>query len=290
MTQGSQGLAGYVVNRAINSVLPYGPINGNGTFGTCNTTALLLFNDPNIIAINPADTFAYIGNFATNTFTYCAINGDGSFGACNPAGGPGFPTAAEGIAFNPAGNFVYVAAGSAITSCNINANGSFGTCGDTGANFQGANLFGIAINPTNTFAYIAEPSIDEVYNCTVGANGKLGAGAGGGCTGNNPGPVSFVFPTDVVVDAAGLYAYVVSNIGNQILQCTINPLDGSFSRCTNTNAGNTFNGPSGIALNPSNTFAYINNFNGQTVCVLPHQCRLEVLVLAPRLEWIFWST
>ena len=51
--------------------------------GTCSTTGTG-FDQPNIIAINPMDTFfAYIGNSANNTFTYCAINSDGSFGACN---------------------------------------------------------------------------------------------------------------------------------------------------------------------------------------------------------------
>jgi hypothetical protein len=67
--------------------------------GTCATAASGFLFSPLYIALNSANTQAYVtlGNF--NQVQVCPINGDGTFGTCVVAGSTGFNNV-QGIAIH----------------------------------------------------------------------------------------------------------------------------------------------------------------------------------------------
>ena len=100
-------------------------INTDGSLSACisNESPSL----PYAVAINPANTFAYV---ATSTDVYyCSINTNGTLNPCILTGNNSFnfPTA---ITINSAGTFAYVTNlnGNTVSSCPINSDGSFGVC------------------------------------------------------------------------------------------------------------------------------------------------------------------
>lgn len=67
----------------------------------------------------------------------------------------------------------------------------------------------------------------------------------------------------VILNVASVpFAYVTNNANGvkTVLKCPISN-DGTFGACADSGVGAVFNSPRGIAINPSRTFAYVNNNN-----------------------------
>jgi len=110
---------------------------------------------------------------------------------------------------------------------------------------------GLAVTPDNRFVYVANnnndgiPGDDTVSVINAKTNKVL-------TTISDP---SFNEPYTVTMNAAGTIAYVTNSNGTTITMINI---------ATNTVIGtiNGFDGPSGMAITPDGTTAYVNNYGG----------------------------
>lgn len=110
---------------------------------------------------------------------------------------------------------------------------------------------GIAITPDNRFAYVANdnsdgiPGDDTVSVIDIATNTVI----------KTISDSSFNQPYTVTINAAGTLAYVTNSNSTTITIINI---------ATNTVSGiiNGFDGPSGMAITPDGTTAYVNNYGG----------------------------
>lgn len=197
------GTKAYVVSSSTNSVLIC-PINASGTFGACiNADATgvpgFLFDLPASIALNKAETKAYITNLDTDVVSICTLNTAGLFSGCVDSSGPGVGfNRPSGIALNNTQTSAYITnlGNQTITLCSINSDGSFGICidsGNTGEAFD--RPASIALNAESTRAYITNNGNSTVLLCPINANGTFGACINSGNTGlafNGPEGVALI--------------------------------------------------------------------------------------------------
>lgn len=233
----------YVTNVTPNTVSKC-IIDSNGLFSSCTPTGGG-FVSPVGIAINKAANMAYVTNAFGSSVSQCLIDVNGDFTGCVLVGLPSDP---EGIGLNPDATIAYIASTSGtIMQCSLNPDGTINSCVDQSV--PGINIpFNIAINNANRLAYITDDCCGRVIKCIVGVNGALGS-----CTDSID---SFSLPNGIVLNNANTLAYVVNQAspGEGIAICPI--VNGDFGVCSLfTDA--LFVNPTGIALNPSGTRAYI---------------------------------
>jgi len=157
------------------------PINNDGSLGVCTTTTGNgTFDFVQAVAVNPANTFAYIAN--GDTVSICPINNDGSLGFCTTSTGNGtFST--EGISFNSSGTFAYMGNVSNIASipstvsiCPINNDGSLGFCTTSTGNGTFVSNFsfqdGLYMLSLNNFGYIPNNNNNTVSICPMSKDGS----------------------------------------------------------------------------------------------------------------------
>lgn len=104
-------------------------------------------------------------------------------------------------------------------------------------------------------------STNSVSQCSILSTGQL----------SNCSPTAIGAPPflDLVLtpgnsnDSANSYAYASPGLSNNIYLCNIDPITANLT-CPST-TGSNFNGPEGIAINPSGTHVYVTNFNANTV-------------------------
>ena len=127
----------YVVNSNITTTnggsVSVCPVNTDGTFGSCTTATTGTLDDPFGIALNPANTFAYVTQLRRDNVLVCPITG-GTLGTCSDTGGTGFD-APYSMAINNAGTIAFIVNknSDSIYRCTINPDGIFARCSDTGA-------------------------------------------------------------------------------------------------------------------------------------------------------------
>jgi len=170
------GSIAYVANSSGGNVSVC-PINTNGSFGICNTTA----NEiplPVALVLNSAGSIAYVTDTLFNTIFLCPINANGSFGACS-ATAVGF-NSPSGLVLKNTGSIAYVTnrGDNTVSLCPINADGSFGTCTTTGNGFD--RPVGIALNNTGSIAYVTNRGDNTVSLCPINADGSFGTCAPAG--------------------------------------------------------------------------------------------------------------
>lgn len=121
----------------------------NGALSNCRaqTQSSTPFRSPRSVAINPANTFAYVVNqTSTSTISQCPINTDGTFGTCVTVGS-GF-SSAEGITLNAAGTIAYITNNTGtnhLSVCPVKADGTFDTCTSTTDSAISSPFTGIAL-------------------------------------------------------------------------------------------------------------------------------------------------
>ena len=228
------GNRAYVVNNAPDTV-SLCHVNVNGSFASCEDSGNsgVSFFGAEGIALNPAGTFAYVSNVSSHQVLVCPIDNTGHFGACvNATGEEEVFAQPVGIVLNQANTFAYVADSSAnlVYLCPILNNGSFGTCQPTESDESFNGPTGIALNPENTRAYISNINNDRISVCPILSDGLFGT-----CQFTSD-PGVFSSPIGIALNAVGNRAYV-ANGDSSVSECTIIPLNGTFTNCVSAGGG-----------------------------------------------------
>lgn len=236
-------------------------INSNGTLTACTASNPGGLSGPIAIALNTANTFAYISN-NNNTISVCSINADATFGSCS-ASNPNSTFNSPGVSgLNIKNSLLYVDnyGNNTVSICSINTNGTLNTCTASNPNsiFNGPDV-GV-LNPSETFYYVSNNGNSTVAKCSLNSDGTFNT-----CTSSNPGG-TFSSPSGISINAAGTFLYVNNSGTNKVSVCPINS-DGTLGTCTASNPGNTFTGI-GFGknrINSAGTFLYVANANSNTV-------------------------
>lgn len=222
------------------------PINvSDGTFGTCVTTPITTpvgydTDSYGMLALNTANTFAYLADTSNNRIDTCPVSAGVISGACAASALPALSgNSGEGITINKADDKMYVAdygagiyvcdvSGATISSCVLKTGGGAETF---------TSIADVALNPSEDLLYATSYSTNEVFacdttpngtnlfdNCVVATNGVPNAGG-------------------VVINAKNTVAYV-STFGTEVYSCPI-LAGGTFDGCTATSG---FNGAIGLVL------------------------------------------
>lgn len=204
----------------------------------------------NQVQIKTVPRTAFVSNFGNSTVSDCVVNTDGSFGACTQLTDPTFngPTS---TAFNPVGTQLYVSNfnNNTVSICPINSNGTLNPCTLVfDPTFNGPNS--IASNLDGTFAYVANYNGNTISICPINSNGILGS-----CTVS---PQPFFAPNTIKLNEDDTFAYITNHSNDTVAVCSINS-NGTFGTCNASNPNSTFHGPTGIAINPAGTIAYMSN-------------------------------
>jgi 6-phosphogluconolactonase (cycloisomerase 2 family) len=209
---------------------------------------------PAAVAINPANTYAYVANDHENSISQYTI---GPNGVLTPMAVPKVTTGGldnpNYIVVDPTGRYVYVpnftgAPGGTISQYSIGMDGALTALTPIGATSGAVPRF-IAIDATGTYAYTADSFDDQVSQFTIVggiltpmtpvANVTTGAGS---------------HPNGLTIDATGKYLYVADRGTNAISLFSINPANGSLTPlapaapATNPVPAGTF--PTNIATTP----------------------------------------
>ena len=122
---------------------------------------------------------------------------------------------------------------------------------------------GIAVTPDNRFAYVANNDNDGI----VGGNTVSVLDLETNTLKQTISDASFNEPYTVTINAAGTKAYVTNSGGS-----TITIIDIATNTVTGTITG--FDGPSGMAIAPNGTIAYVNNYgaSGGVGVVMEQRC------------------
>jgi hypothetical protein len=160
------------------------PISANTISGTCtNTGATPISSNAAGIAINKANTIAYIGNYNSPVGAeVCAVNGPTFSNCVNKTGGSvnGVPftfQSVAGVAFNNTEQTIYISDASAqiIYGCSTTPSNAatFENCFIASSTI-GANIYDVVLNQANTVAYLTDYST-SAYTCPILADGTFGA-------------------------------------------------------------------------------------------------------------------
>jgi hypothetical protein len=232
--------------------------------------AVLAGSLPQGIALNASETMAYITQGFGGPFVYqCAINTNGSFNSCqkktvsSPAGAG---TTYGMIALNSLNTLAYIFDSTHVNvlACPLMA-GAFGeNCTNTGASGFSSSLSGITLDSDNSHAYLADYSLNTVTVCNVnGASFSNCIAKSGGS--------SFTFdgPGGVALNKTGNILYVTSYFSNTVYGCSTAPNNTTrFNSCFV--ASSSVNEAWDIALNASNSMAYVTNYGNTT-----YQCPVQ---------------
>lgn len=202
--------------------------------------------------------YAYTANFGDNTVSSYAINA--TTGQLRHNGYVAAGANPHSVAVHPSGNFVYVTnfgnSVSGLSAYRVEAGGRLSPfdssvpCGNCGAR-------SVTITPSGNFLYIAYQTAGAVEGYRINADGSLTS---------NGGVYSVPSPISMVIDRAGLYAYVTSLSGNTVSAFRIDSSGALVSVDTNaTDAGTQSsiaagNGASNVLLDPTGRFAYVANY------------------------------
>jgi YVTN family beta-propeller protein len=253
--------------------------------GAASTTTFI--NSTELTAAIPAAAIAATGTPAV-TVTNPAPGG-GTSNAINftvTSPGPGFGPTPQSIVVDPTGNFAYVMDSNCddegdgcVAMYTIDpATGALASIGPPVSSFgygidygDGINAGSLTVDAFGKFAYVTNSG--NIYNYDSEADGTLAmytidATTGaltstGSVNGNCPG---LCFPSTVVVDPSGKFAYVATgnNPGSagSVLLYTINATTGVL---TSSGAIDTGSGPVSVAVDPAGKFAYVTDWNSNDV-------------------------
>jgi hypothetical protein len=172
----------------------------NGALSDCVSTGSGFGSLISGIALNPAQTIAYVSSTNPSKVVRCDINPvSGALTGCVDAASV-FSSPIYSITLNPAGTFAYITIISpgGIYLCAVNGtNGDLENCTTTAVGVYRESGY-ISINASNTLAYVKssdfiDPSLDIVYICSVNAND----GTLSGCV--DSGGTGFDFPVGVTL-------------------------------------------------------------------------------------------
>lgn len=211
----------------------------------------------NGIAINSAGTTAYISGKTANTLYQCTISPtNGSFTSCTtttitPPSGT-YNGSYGMIAVSPANDWVYIGDGNEgrILACPVVNNVIGSDCVNTGATDVNTTISGIILNNAGTTAYFVSYSPATVTSCSVSGSTFSNCSSADTAGGN-----LLSSPGGVALNNTGTTLYVTDYGYGTVYGC-----DTSLSSCFLATSG--IADVWGIALNATNTVAYLSNFSG----------------------------
>ncbi|MDR3476967.1 MAG: hypothetical protein P4M14_02915 [Gammaproteobacteria bacterium] len=175
----------YVSNGG-NDTVSLCPVDANGLLGTCTTSiGNHTFDASQAITLhttsNPAATYLYVSS-GDAYVSICPVNGDGSLGTCNIVTGNGTIFFPQGVSFNAAGTYAYIAsrAANTVSVCPLNNNdGTFGVCITTTGNgtfdFSGGEAVGLFTSTSTNYGYVPNDGTNTISICPISTiDGSLG--------------------------------------------------------------------------------------------------------------------
>lgn len=259
----SAGTYAYVTNKISSNVSKCKISPTTGDLTICVDSGATGFTQPMGIAIS--GNYAYVSEFVGNKVYKCTIDAtSGNFTSCVDSGALGLMNPV-GIAFQNS-TTAYIANNGvslqATSKCDINAiTGQLENC-VPGASLVGVSkAFGIAIGGSAYSGYFV------VNNLLSGSVSACGFGSSIACSAAYvPGGTDFVNPIDIAIYGDKAYVTSSNGIANTITTCTIS--GGVFGPCSVNNIVELSN-PYGIAVNSAGTYAYVANYDSNTVRKCP---------------------
>ena len=231
--------------------------------------------------------YLYVSN-ANGDITYCEITQNGRLGKCKVTGHKFKKPTGIAIYQQDTGiNYAYIVetpkGHGFISYCKIKADGSFSNCHKiANHDFKGAWNIDIQRTLRKTFAYVIAPTNGAyVAKCLINDDGSFGS-----CeqktqttTHNKTEGIDHIdhidyLPTSLTFNKTGTQAFVTEAHTGMVYSCMLDAAGGIVpSKCKKTVWG--FDWPYDVALNKSESFAYITNYgtNIVTVCNVNNQSK-----------------
>ncbi len=225
--------------------------------GTSDLSATLDSITSNTATMEVTPLFIYVTNVSNNSLSLCTVAGDtGELNNCSDSGVGAIFNSPVGVHLSVDEFFIYVVneGNDTIMVCAVDTeSGVLSGCTVTGSGFDLPST--IDFNATGTKAYIGNLGNSQVSVCDVDtSDGTLSACA---LTGSG-----FLTANDIALNASDTKAYIADFNSDAITLCTINGSTGLFDSCADSGAGSIFATTSSLALNASNTLAYVSYGGG----------------------------
>jgi DNA-binding beta-propeller fold protein YncE len=216
---------------------------------------------------NGVTNIAYVVN-NDDTISTCKIADDGTFSGCNRQSIPTFNYIYKVVSAD-ANKIAYVINNDSdnILSCTTDQDHGLKECYANNGNSTFNRPINITLNSSNTVAYIVNQQ--GIVNCAVGRDGILGA-----CTLQQDSNLDITNPQSLSLHkfATETYAFIINgDTSNTVTICAIDDSTNQLTGCRRNNGNNTFDQPHLITFNPVNNYAYIANFNNDTVSICQFQ-------------------
>lgn len=228
------------------SVSIYSVDADTGSLADAGTASLRPMSSAFTLAINPAQTFLYVGdNSGAGTWGFAI---DAASGALTPLDGSPFPVFnSNGLAVDPSGSFLVAALGGNVSSYRIDAV----TGGLMFASFAGGGTpWSLTFEPLGRFVYVANVNSNTVSGFRLNADtGELAPVPGS--------PFSAgANPFRVVIDPSGKFLYVSNANGSSLSAYNIDSDTGALSPIPGSSfpTGQT---PEAMAIDPSGKYLYV---------------------------------
>jgi len=212
---------------------------------------------PQLLLMDPAGAFLYVGNAGSNNISVFSI--DSSTGTLAQVAGSPFAINAPllNMQLTPSGNFLYVSVVSQplglILAFSVNA----GTLTFVnGYPTDGLNPNGLAIDPGGTYLYAANSGSNSISIFSIGASGTLQE------IPNSPLNVGYLVPVALILDPQGKFLYVANQGSSNVAAYSINATTGLpniLTTTTTTGAFGTESNPSFLVADPSGRYLYVGN-------------------------------
>jgi 6-phosphogluconolactonase (cycloisomerase 2 family) len=207
--------------------------------------------------------YAYVVNNGDNTVSQYSIDASGILSPLTVA------TVATGnspqsITVDPSNKYVYVTnlADNTISQYVIQSDGTLAP--NTPATVAtGLGPWAVAVSPSGAWAYIVNSADDSISQYSVNATGALVATASAPVgTGSEP--------WNVTLSPDGKYVYVANHgrqppVGMTISQYSVDATTGALTPLNPATLPTAFPNPGGITVDPTSSYAYLSNINGDTV-------------------------
>jgi 6-phosphogluconolactonase (cycloisomerase 2 family) len=229
---------------------------GSGSGLMANITAVA-------VSCTDLPQYAYVVNNGDNTLSQYAIDGSGTLSPLSVA------TVATGnspqsVTVDPSRKYVYVTnlADNTVSQYVIQTDGTLAP--NTPATVATGNgPWALAVSPSGAWAYVVNSADDTITQFSLNASGALVA--------TSIAPVATgIEPWNITLSPNGKYAYV-SNHGNAtpggmtISQYAIDATTGAIAPLNPPTLPTAFPYPGGIAVDPTSSYAYLSNIDGNTV-------------------------
>jgi YVTN family beta-propeller protein len=228
--------------------------SGAGLMANVTTVAVACTNLPQ---------FAYVVNNGDNTVSQYAIDASGTLALLNVAT-VATGNSPESVTVDPSNKYVYVTnrLDDTISQYVIQSDGTLSP--NTPATVAtGHGPWALAVSPAGTWAYVVNSADGTISQFSVSASGALVA--------TTVSPVSTgTEPWNVTLSPDGKYAYVANHGnappgGQTLSQYAVDATTGALTPLNPATLTTAFPYPGGITVDPTSSYAYLSNINGNSL-------------------------